>query len=182
MNQDIKTIIEETANAAAHATASEFKKQNLLKNNRQTPFQKTEQILYNYCKFKDAIQLKNQQIEDLKKQGIPQTSKSIVLFSSSSKNTAYDSFDKLDEKIKQIQESIQTTQRLLNLVDNALIKIKQDPYYKVINHKYFEGKTHEEIAAILDKDVSTITRNKTRLVNELKIKLFSDEVIGELFS
>jgi len=48
--------------------------------------------------------------------------------------------------------------------------------------KYFESKTREEIAEELEVDVSTITRNKNRLINTLKITLFSDEVIYELFS
>jgi len=42
--------------------------------------------------------------------------------------------------------------------------------------------SREEIAEELEVDVSTITRNKNRLINTLKISLFSDEVIYELFS
>lgn len=48
--------------------------------------------------------------------------------------------------------------------------------------KYFEGKTREEIAEHFDVDVSTISRNKNRLINLLQIRLFSDEVIYQIFS
>ncbi len=46
MNND--QIIEKYIDEAVKKTASEFKRQGLLKDNRQTPFQKTETLLYNY--------------------------------------------------------------------------------------------------------------------------------------
>ena len=179
--EEINKVIEQTAQTTAQATAYEFKRQNLLKNNRQTPFQKTEQLLYNYKNFEEAIKAKQTQIEDIEKMGIPEKSKSIVLYSTSSRSYET-SNDKKEEKIKQIQDSIAITKRLMKIVDQALEKIKDDPYYEVIAYKYFQSKTHEEIADIYQKDISTITRNKTRLINSLKINLFSDEVIGEIFS
>ena len=42
-------------------------------------------------------------------------------------------------------------------------------------------KNHEEIAEILGKDVSWISKNKNRLISKLKIILFSDDVLKEIF-
>jgi DNA-directed RNA polymerase specialized sigma subunit len=46
---------------------------------------------------------------------------------------------------------------------------------------YFENQTRDMIAEHLDVDASTISRNKTRLINELKILLFADEVLKDIF-
>ena len=73
------------------------------------------------------------------------------------------------------------TVKLVERVEKALEKISDDPYYDVIRMFYFEGKTREHISLEYDTSVTTISRNKTRLLNELKLMLFSDDVIYELF-
>ena len=68
------------------------------------------------------------------------------------------------------------------MIDKSLEKLHDDEYFKIINLKYFDNKKYEEIAELLEVDVSTVSRNKNRLINMLKIYLFSDDVINELFS
>ena len=62
--------------------------------------------------------------------------------------------------------------------------IQDDPYYKVIEKCYFEGKKHSAVANewFTPIDETTIGRNKNRLVKKLSIYLFSDDVIRELYS
>lgn len=73
------------------------------------------------------------------------------------------------------------TVKLVEKVDEALEHISDDPYYDVIGMFYFEKMTRESIAFEFDCTETTISRNKTRLLNKLKLLLFSDEVIYELF-
>lgn len=73
------------------------------------------------------------------------------------------------------------TVKLVNKVNQALKKISGDPYFDVIRMFYFEQFTREWIACEFGCTETTISRNKTRLVNQLKVMLFSDEVIFELF-
>ena len=72
------------------------------------------------------------------------------------------------------------TVNLVNKVEEALDEIKEDPYYDIIQMFYFENETRESIALTLDITVRTVARNKRRLVNELKVKLFSDDCIREI--
>lgn len=72
------------------------------------------------------------------------------------------------------------TKQLINLVNEALSSIENDPYYSVIEMIFFEHKTREEIADFYDCEVRTITRNKNRLINKLKLIIFSDESIDEI--
>lgn len=74
-----------------------------------------------------------------------------------------------------------TTINLVKKVDEALETIKDDPYYDVIRLFYFEGQTRESIALDYGCTETTISRNKSRLLDRLKVMLFSDEVIFELF-
>lgn len=73
------------------------------------------------------------------------------------------------------------TKKFCELVSASLDKLKDDPYYEIIELKYFEGQTHEKIAEYFDVDVSLISKRRTKLVNRLRPILFSDDFIRELF-
>lgn len=94
--------------------------------------------------------------------------------------------DKLEELLRDypVLKTIQDKEYTIKLVvkiEDALDKIKDDPYYDVIEMFYFENRTREYIALEYDSSVTTISRNKTRLLNQLSLMLFSDDVIFELF-
>lgn len=72
------------------------------------------------------------------------------------------------------------TEKMVAKIDEALEDIQADPYYRIIPLFYFDGETRENIASMLASTVRTVGRNKRRLVNELKIRLFSDQCIYEI--
>jgi DNA-directed RNA polymerase specialized sigma subunit len=126
---DVSEIIQETINC----TIAKLKMSGLMKDNRQTAFQKTEQILKNYNELKKAYS------ED------------------------------------------GTAKKFVDIVDNALNEILDDAYYDIIPMIYFENQTREMVAEYFDTTVTTISRNKRRLINRLKYLIFADDVIYELF-
>lgn len=74
------------------------------------------------------------------------------------------------------------TQKLIELIDKSLKEIEKDPYYKVIPLIFFNDKTREEVTEYFNNcEVKTITRNKNRLVNKLKVLIFTDETVKEIF-
>jgi DNA-directed RNA polymerase specialized sigma subunit len=79
------------------------------------------------------------------------------------------------------KEGTAKTQKLVNIIEAALRSIEDDIYYEIINMFYFKGDTREEIAEYFNCDVKTITRNKRRLINKMKLIIFSDQTIMELF-
>lgn len=168
-------------NDAVSRTVVELKKQNLLKSS-QSPFQKTEQLLYNYNHFKSAITDKLAQIEELQIVGVPKQSKSITSYGGTGAIFDVDIEEhKRDERLGVLRANMEVTERFISVIDNALCKIQDDDYFPIIRMKYFENFTREEIAEKLNCDVSTITRNKNRLIGVLKVILFSDEVLTEIF-
>ncbi|MDD3049732.1 MAG: hypothetical protein PHR06_01150 [Candidatus Cloacimonetes bacterium] len=182
MSNEIKQI-EKYIDETAKKVAAEFKRQGLMRDNKQSPFQKTETLLYNYNNFQQAIDDKYKQIETIQCEGVSKKSHSITSFNSSDgmRDNKLDS-EKAEEKIESIEQSIAVTKNLISIIDDAIEKLKNDPYYEVIRLKYFEGITREKLAEYFEVDVSTISRNKNRLINTLQIRLFSDEVVFQIFS
>ena len=178
MSKQIEKYIDKTI----YKYTSELRKQGLIKNNRHTPFQKTELLLYNYHNFKEAIKDKEEQIREIECFGIRKRSPSITSIPSSDTYEIKSDIDKAEEKIETIEQSIQMTRNFIRTIDSALDMIKDDQYFEIIRMKYFEGNTREEMSLHFEVDVSTISRNKNRLINLLQIRLFSDEVIHQIFS
>ena len=90
-------------------------------------------------------------------------------------------YNRYEKAIKSDSDNTIKTKKLLNIIDNALESIENDPYYSIIEMFYFENKTRSEIAEFFDVDEKTISRNKKRLVDNIKIIIFSDATIEELF-
>lgn len=127
-HEEVRKIIEDTVNA----TVIKLKMSGLMKDNRKTAYEKTEELLKNYNTFRNI-------------KGHP------------------------------------CTKRIVKRIDLALKEIDADIYYDIIPMYYFDQMTRESIAEHFRTSERTITRNKSRLINLLKVKLFSDDVIFELF-
>ena len=72
------------------------------------------------------------------------------------------------------------TAHILANAESALHDLETDPYFDVITRYYFDGQSREFIAQARGASVTTITRNKARLLKELAPRLFSDDVIKDL--
>ena len=114
-------------------TIAKLKLSGLLKDNRQTAFQKAEEILRNYNELKKSYS------ED------------------------------------------GTAKKFVDIIDKALKGLLDDMYYDIIPMIYFEKLSREQVAEYFDTTVTTISRNKRRLINKLKYQIFADDVIYELF-
>ena len=74
-----------------------------------------------------------------------------------------------------------TAQQFVEIIDKALEEIRDDDYYELIPMIYFEGRTQEAVAEFFGVSLRTINRNKTRLINKLKVFIFADTVVREIF-
>ena len=131
---NVENLIQKVTNE----TIIKLKKSGLINDSDKKAFKKTEEVLRNYHKYKEAV-----------------------------------AADK---------EGTIKTQKLIRVIQTAMRSIEDDPYYEIITMFYFENETRENIAEYFDCDVKTITRNKRRLINKIKLIIFSDESIKELFS
>ena len=74
------------------------------------------------------------------------------------------------------------TAELVRRVERALATVKDDPYYDIIEHYYFEGQSRNTIAEYFGTNPKTISRNKQRLVRQISLHIFSDEIINEIMT
>lgn len=130
---DIEKIIDRAVNTAVNSTVIKLKMSGLMKDDRKTAYQKTEELLRNYNIFCEVD------------------------------NKPY-------------------TQKMVRIINEALEDIRDDIYYEIIPLYYFKGWTREAIADHFRTTERTISRNKNRLINRMKARIFSDSVIRELFS
>ncbi|MDB1956881.1 hypothetical protein PMY09_18055 [Clostridium tertium] len=181
INENVRKTIEKTIDSKSIDIADKVieKLNNSNKIKIEMPYYKrVELLLYNYENLKEAVKQKEEAIAELDKYGLPERSKSIVMYSSAGGSSQADRYSELKEKYK-IEKM--ETERDLKRIDNALDKIRDDKYFGIIQYKYLnEDKekitTDEELADKFNRDRKTITRNKKRLINKLMTILFPESI------
>ena len=150
----------------------------------KSAYSKTESLLYNYNGFKRIIKEREQEIEEIIKYGVPQTCGAggervqngnlphgIVLPE-----------EFVESAVQKLKRSVQETVDAINLIDKCMAALKNDPYYRVLELRYFEGRTQEDIAILFGCSQVTISNNKNRLVRELSMRLFPNQSIQEMMN
>ena len=99
------------------------------------------------------------------------------------RQTAYQKTETLLRNYSNFKMSVDQpyARKVVKKIEMGLDEIKGDIYYEIIPLYYFQNETREGIADYFGTTGTTISRNKKRLVNQLKALLFSDDMIYELF-
>jgi RNA polymerase sigma factor (sigma-70 family) len=148
----------------------------------KTAYQKTEQLLFNYNGFKRIVKERMEEIENLRKYGVPSKSVDIVQYTPGSgtvQGTVLPE-ESVEAAVHTVQESIVDTVHAIDLVDKCMSALKGDPYYEILEMRYFEGRTQEDIAVHFGVSQVTISNNKSRLVRELSMRLFPNQAVTEM--
>ena len=177
INENVRKTIEKTIESKSIDIADKVieKLNNSNKIKIEMPYYKrVELLLYNYENLKEAVKQKEEAIAELDKYGLPERSKSIVMYSSAGGSSQADRYSELKEKYK-IEKM--ETERDLKRIDNALDKIRDDKYFGIIQYKYLNEdeeriNTDEELVQKFNKERITIIRNRKSLINKLVTILF----------
>lgn len=167
-SQDLKEI--------TNIIIDELSKRNYLRKGIST-YQNTESLLYKYNDLKKSIQDREEEIKEIETTGLRGSSKSILKMPNGSHNDDLEA-----DIIEGLIIDIKKTQLIVNRIDRIIKKFKSDKYIDIIKLKYFENKTQQDIADYFEKDTTTIWRNNKRLINEIKVYLFPNDVIKEISS
>ena len=146
-----------------------------------TPFQKTEKLLSELSLLKGAIDSKNMLIEDLKKEGISIQKRETGVNVQSSK-VYLSELEKVENRIEKLQEEIARIENVVNMVERALGTIRNNKYYDIIEMKYFDDLTFEHISEKLNISVITAKRYKNKMIRQLQLVIFSDDVIKNILN
>ena len=146
-----------------------------------TPFQKTEKLLSELALLKGAVDSKNMLIEDLKKEGISIQKRETGVNVQSSK-VYLSELEKVENRIEKLKEEIVRIENVVNMVERALGTIRNNKYYDIIEMKYFDDLTFEHISEKLDISVITAKRYKNKMIRQLQLVIFSDDVIKNILN
>ena len=148
----------------------------------KSAYAKTEALLYNYRGFKRIVDDAKREIDDLRRYGVPKTCGAggervqngglphgIVLPEES-----------VESAVRNVERSVQGTVDAIALIDKSMAALRSDPYYKVLEYLYFDGRTQEDIAVEFGVSQVTISNNKSRLVRELSLRIFPNQSINEM--
>lgn len=158
----------------------ELKERGFLKEDRKSAYARTEALLYSYNRLKEAINSSKREIEELEKYGLPKKSKSVVSLAGGSSAPKEPEYVKIEERIDYLSQSIYRTNLIIEKVNLLLAEHENPRYPSLIKMIYFDGRTREDIADFYRCDVATVSRNKTKIINELKVVLFPNDTINEL--
>lgn len=140
---------------------------------RDRDYINTEQRLYRYKALCSAVTDHKRQINELKDlnpDALYRSSKSIV--SLKRNNSRYDPLDAFEKQIGLLRVYVKADEYEIRKIRAALRKVRNDPYYMSIEYKYFSRKTDEEASRALKCSVSTLRRNRTRLLKEITNELY----------
>ena len=160
-------------------------KANCKPKNEKTAYAKTETLLYNYNGFKRIVAERMQEIEDLRRYGVPQKSSMSGgerVQSSRSVQGIVLQEESVEQAVRNVQESVQGTVQAIALIDKCMNSLRNDPYYRILEMRYVEGRTQEDIALEYNVSQVTISNNKNRLVRELSMRLFPNQVVDEMMN
>lgn len=173
---------EETKNEIVKKVLEELKNKKLLKNPKSS-YKSTEKILYSLNVLPEAIKLIDEEVKKLEEEAkgiaIPKA-KSNSLILNERNNTYVYGDETLETRISELKQISVKAKSQIRLVKSALKKIENDKYYDIIPMYYFEEKTIEEIAEECEWAVGTVSKHKKRLMNDLKVYVFTDTFIEEL--
>ena len=140
-------------------------------------YQKTELLLRNYKHFKNVIINKDKKIAEIRAEGIVKKGHSGETKGSF---TYVSELERIEDKIERFERKLIKMMDSIEMLEKALEKIKKDEYYEIIELYYFENKSRMEISEELCVDPATVSRNRKRLIDILKVDIFPDDFLDEI--
>nr|DAF45744.1 MAG TPA: Protein of unknown function (DUF722) [Siphoviridae sp. ctxYv12] len=135
-------------------------------------FRKMEEILRNYPKYQKRIEV---EIENLKN---PQIKKSCGPGGHGGGCYDYKSeMEQIEELKQRISNNISRYEEIIFRIDECLSMVKDHKDYNFIQLKYFDNKTYEEIADVLNISLKSTYGMRNRILEALEIHFKTQRLI-----
>ncbi|OPX87747.1 MAG: hypothetical protein A4E53_02369 [Pelotomaculum sp. PtaB.Bin104] len=165
----LRAIIKQALDEAIEASRKQTKKA------PDNYYKATERRLYALPDLKDKVAKDKQYLQDLIDHGLQSHSKDIVRFQRTGRRLS--SEDILEALIRDTKAKIAADEHEINLIEDALKPLTNDPYFRALEGKYFEQKTDEELGKEIPCDPSTVRRNRGRLVHRVAVRLYGVDAV-----
>lgn len=135
-------------------------------------FRKMEEILRNYPKYQKRIEV---EIENLKN---PQIKKSCGPGGQGGGSYDYKSeMEQIEELKQRISNNISRYEEIIFRIDECLSMVQDHKDYGFIQLKYFDNKTYEEIADVLNISLKSTYGMRNRILEALEIHFKTQRLI-----
>lgn len=147
--------------------------------NNDDAIKKTERILWKYPLIIEIIEDKVNEINDIKKYGVPTKSKSIMQYQSGGNiSQSLETPDELiEEVIENIENDITWLRAVIYKIDSALDFIKSDELYDIVDRYYFKKESLYKLAVDYKVEISTISKWKRKLLGKMALYLFPQNTV-----
>ena len=175
--QDLENIIKETVKA----TILELGIGKVSPREERSAYQKTELLLWNYKSFKKVVNDKQNEIKEIRKYGVPHKGSAVHTYCGDGSVHGLCTVDEtVDNAVHSIQHNIEYILEVIRAVDAAMSAMKNDPYYPILELRYFNGMSQDDIAKALNCTQQNVSYHKNRLVRELSLRIFPNDVAKEI--
>lgn len=138
----------------------------------------TMKRLYSYPILKANIERYRKDIDDIRKEDMGK-SKSIVEFHGDIREWEKPDVEDLRAaKIHTVEMKIDRDTREVREIEVALDSVRADQYYPIIEMKFFQHMTHEEIADKIPCGVTTVSRQLGRLLDIINVTLYGADALA----
>ena len=144
---------------------------------RPSGYKATEQRLYAYPVLVDNVRNRwPADIEDLKREPVGETSKSIVKWSVQG-GVRITPEERQESRILAVQAKLEHDRQELAVMDRALATIKMDAAYPWLEEFYFQRMDIETIAEKHETTWQVVAKGKAALVRVLALRLYGAEAL-----
>lgn len=174
-NMEIKKMIEE----AVEDKMEEVGRRLILagKKTQRNWTKMTMKRLYSYAILKNNIERYKKDIDDIRREDMGK-SKSIVEFYGHAKEWEKPDLEDLRAaKIRIMEMKIDRDAQEVKEIETALDSVRADPYYPIIEMKFFQQMSRDEIAEKLPCGQSTVSRQLGRLLDVMNVTLYGADAL-----
>ena len=116
-----------------------------------------------------------EKLRDMKTNGAPTRSKSIVRFQRSGYRV--DPEEMLEAIIRDLEATIAATEDQIETTTRAMETFKDDPFYPTVTGRYIDRYEDEDIADDLGCSTTQVWRQRSRIVKDIAILLFGTDAV-----
>lgn len=177
--QDLENLIKETVKA----TILELGVGKFQQKDERSAYQRTELLLWNYKSFKRVVEDKQSEIDEIRRYGVPHKGSAVHTYCGDGTVHGLCTVDEtVESTVHSIQYNIDYILEVINMIDKAMLSMKNDPYYPILELRYFNGMSQDDIAKALNCTQQNVSKHKNRLVRELSLRLFPNDVAKEMMN
>ena len=144
-------------------------------------YQETEKALKNYAYNKIMMEKNNKRIKDILDKGLNEQIRRVTTERVKGGKIEYKGVpEKEIDRIEYLQkENIKLEKRIIR-IENALECIKNEPNYKILEMRYFNKYTLEEIEVETGLSIKTIRNHLKKMVKILQNLIFQEILLQEI--